>query len=159
MASDKSNVPDGNPSHQHLDDPDSVFKGAHKLQPKDFDDGQVVIEDSISSETDIDIWRFHLDEDETVTLETDTADGFTPDTILALFDHQGQLLAVDDDGSDGFDSFLQYEAEEDGNYFVAVSQFPSFPTGGGDFAHGGPEYGPTNFWTGPGDYELEITIA
>jgi hypothetical protein len=160
MASDKSNPPEGNPSHKHLDDLDSVFKGAHKLQPNDFDDGQYVVQDSISSETDIDIWRFHLNEGEMVTVDTNTfLGGFTPDTIVALFDNNGGLLAVNDDDGSTYESFLQYTAEEDGNYFLGVSQYPSFPTGGGDFAHGGPEYGPTDFWTGPGPYELLIDIA
>ena len=96
-----------------------------------------------------------------MTISTSTADGFTPDTILALFDNQGNLLSFDDDGGleGNFKSLLAFTASEPGNYFVAVSQYPNFPTGEGDFAHGGPEYGFTDPWTGPGPYDLSILIA
>lgn len=159
MPSDKANPSANNRSHRHIDDPDSVFKGAEKLQPSDLDEnGSYSEQASISDQGDIDIWRVHLLEGQTLTLSTDAPDDFTPDTILAVFDNQGNLLAVDDDGGPGFDAFLQLVAPDDGNYFVAVSQFPSFPTGGGGFQNG-PEYGPTDFWTGPGNYVFNLDIG
>jgi hypothetical protein len=143
----------------HIDDPDSVFKGAHKITPNELDDGQFTAQDSISSQSDIDIWRIHLSAGDTLTITTDTESGLEPDTIVALFDNRGRLIDFNDDNGFTFESFLQFEAARSGNYFVAVSQYPSFPTGGGDFAHGGPEYGPTDFWTGPGAYTLTLDIA
>jgi hypothetical protein len=83
-------------------------------------------------------------------IATDTGGDLTPDTIVTIFDNQGQVLALDDDSGGFFQSFLEYTATSNGNYFIAVSQWPSFPTGEGDFGHGGPEYGPTDYWTGPG---------
>ena len=158
MPSDKAIPSENTRSHRHINDPDSVFKGAHKLQPNDFEDGNYTNTDSISSQDDVDIWRLHLEEGETLRVTTDTADGFTPDTIVSLFDNNGNLIAVNDDNGMTFESLLEYEATSDGNYFIAVSQYPSFPTGEGDFAHGGPEYSPTDFWTGPGAYTISFDI-
>jgi hypothetical protein len=143
MPSDKANSSENTRSHRHIDDPDSSFKGSHKLQPSNFDQGNYTITDSIDSQNDVDIWRVHLNAGETLSVATDTPNGgYTPDTVLSLFDNKGTLLFVndDDDSGVGFGSFLEYEATSSGNYFVAVSSNPNFATGGGDFAHGGPEY-------------------
>jgi hypothetical protein len=156
MPSNEANPNENTQSHRHIDDPDSVFKGAHKLQPSDFDEGSYTVTDSISSQEDVDIWRVHLSAGETLRIATDTGSDFTPDTIVAIYDNQGNRLAVDDDSGGFYQSLLEYNATSDGNYFIAVSQFPSFPIGEGDFAHGGPEYSPTGYWTGPGAYTLSL---
>ena len=156
MPSDKANPSENTRSHRHIDDPDSVFKGAHKLQPSDFDQGNYTITNSIDSPNDVDIWRIHLNAGDTLSVATDTLDDFTPDTILSLFDDEGTLLFFDDDSGPSFESFLEYEAASSGNYFVAVSSFANFPTGGGDFAHGGPEYNEFGFSTG--SYTLSFDI-
>ena len=49
-----------------------------------------------------------------------------PDTVLGLFDAQGQLLAFNDDAAndddgDGFGSLIRYRVLEDGDYYVGVS--------------------------------------
>jgi hypothetical protein len=152
MPSDKTN------SHKYAADPDSTFKGAHKLQPNDFDDGSFVTDDSFSYQGDVDIWRVHLNAGETLQANTLNGDDAFPDTVLSVFDHRGRLLAVDDDSGRGFHSFITYTALKSGDYFIAVSQFPSFPTGEGDFAHGGPEFFPPGFLWDPGDYSVRFDI-
>jgi hypothetical protein len=164
MPSDKATPSENTRSHRHIDDPDSVFKGAHKLQPNDFEGGSFTVSDDFNTPGDIrDIWRVHLDAGETLRITTDTQNDFSPDTVVAVFDNNGSLLAFNDDNGMTLESFLEYEAQASGNYFVAVSQFPSFPlelfdpSAGGDFAHGGPEYS-DEFWIGPGAYTLSLEI-
>lgn len=157
MPSDKANPSSNNQSHRHLNDPDGVFKGAEKIQPSDLDGGSYSQQANISDQADVDMWRVHLNAGDTLRVSTDAPNDFTPDTILAIFDNQGNLLVADDDGGPGYDAFIQFVALEDGNYFIGVSQFPSFPTGGGSFQDG-PEYGSTSFWTGPGDYTFNLDI-
>jgi hypothetical protein len=84
--------------------------------------------------TDVDFYAFMANGGD-VYFDIDD-DPFTVDTILALFDSSGALLAFDDDsfGEDpgtevGFDSFLGvFTLPGPGTYYIAVSQFPNFPT-------------------------------
>jgi hypothetical protein len=158
MASEKANPNPNNQSHQHIADPNSVFKGAEKLQTSDFQNGAYSEQANISDQADIDIWRVTLQAGQTLTALADAPDNYTPDTILGIYNNKGQLLAYDDDSGDGYDALLSWTAQNDGQYFVAVSQYPSFPTGGGDFQNG-PEYGDTGYWTGPGDYTFNLWIS
>jgi hypothetical protein len=107
MPSNEANPNENTQSHRHIDDPDSVFKGAHKLQPSDFDEGSYTVTDSISSQEDVDIWRVHLSAGETLRIATDTGSDFTPDTIVAIYDNQGNRLAVDDDSGGFYQSLLE----------------------------------------------------
>jgi Bacterial pre-peptidase C-terminal domain len=162
MPSDKAVPSSSSQSHRHIDDPDRTFKGAHKLQPSDFSDGTYITDDSFNYPEDVDVWRFHLNAGDTLTIETDTEDpGFPdfPDTMVFLFDHRGQLITSNDDDPREltFESYLEYNATSSGNYFVAVAQYYS-EWAGGDFAHGGPNFVSSVFGPG-GDYTLNLTIA
>jgi hypothetical protein len=156
MPSDKSNPSPNNQSHRHLNDPDGVFKGAIEITPSDLNNGSYSQQASIFDQYDVDMWRVHLNAGDTLTVSADTIDHETPDTILAIFDKRGNLLAVDDDSGPGWDAFLQFTALESGNYFIGVSQYPSFPTGGGSFQNG-PEY--EGVGSGPGNYTFNLDIA
>lgn len=51
------------------------------------------------------------------------------DPFLKLFGPSGNELAMDDDGGDGFNSYLEFTAPETGNYYLEASAFGDQATG------------------------------
>lgn len=51
------------------------------------------------------------------------------DPYLTLYDEDGQLVTVDDDGGEGLNSSLQFVSAESGSYFLEASAFSSSDTG------------------------------
>lgn len=142
-------------SHRHTLDPDSTFKGAHKLQPSDFEDGNYTTGDTLTNVADVDIWRVHLSAGATLQVTTDSGTD-DPNTVLSLFDHRGYRVSFDDTADD-LESFLSYTAPQSSNYFVAVSELV-YPEGG-DFAHDGPEINAVPFINlPPNDYFINFEI-
>ncbi|MGH3385405.1 MAG: hypothetical protein ACRDO1_12550 [Nocardioidaceae bacterium] len=84
----------------------------------------------------------------TVDITTTTGD---LDSIVAVFDDTGELIALNDD-FDGFDSLLTHVFDADGAYTVMVAGFPSLPDDPTDSASG-PGAGTE------GPYNLEITMG
>ncbi len=83
---------------------------------------------------DVDFFRFRAKAGDILAIET--VPGLTSmDTVLGLFDAEGNLLLADDDGGVGLLSRLLVQIDVDGIYAVGVSTFPDFGfTGaGGDF--------------------------
>lgn len=72
------------------------------------------------------------------------------DSVLAIYDGNGNQLAVDDDGGTGFLSQLIFPVPADGDYFVAVSTWPDF-----DFDGVG---GNTDLTFGVGRYVLDASV-
>ena len=139
-------------------DPDSRFVFANNAKVKN---GGFSTSDSLDNPNDVDVWRVNLHRGETLTASTDTADDFNPDTILALFDHRGNLLAYNDDSGGTLESFLSYEITTTGNYFVAVSSYFNFPNeafgGEPDDFPSGPTY--PGFGGSTGDYDLNLLVS
>lgn len=87
-----------------------------------------------------------------LSLVADTS-GQTTDTILALYDPAGEVVAADDDGGTGFASLLTYAAETSGTHYLLVGGYssagplPADPTDSGSGAGGADE----------GPYDLAIT--
>jgi hypothetical protein len=52
------------------------------------------------------------------------------DPLLRLYDSSGQEVAMDDDGGDGFNSYLEYLAPSTGNYFLAAAPYGEAAKGG-----------------------------
>jgi hypothetical protein len=52
------------------------------------------------------------------------------DPLIRLFDSAGQELAMDDDGGDGLNSYLEFTAQATGVYFVEARGFSDGATGG-----------------------------
>ncbi|WP_340540537.1 PPC domain-containing protein [Nocardioides sp. GXZ039] len=83
-----------------------------------------------------------------LSLVADTS-GQSTDTILALYNAAGELVAADDDGGDGVASLLEYTAEADGTYYLLVAGYssrgplPADPNDSGSGA-GGARTGPYN---------------
>ena len=85
--------------------------------------------DSIDGEADDDTvdYEIELEEDQTVeiTLESDDFD-----TVLEIYNEDGDLVGENDDGFDsGYNSFLEFTAEEDGTYTIRVEAFGGDPDG------------------------------
>lgn len=84
---------------------------------------------------DVDFYSFTAPAGGSLLLDIDN-NPFTFDTMLSLFSSAGTLLAFDDDsfpgdpGTEiGNDSFVgTYTLPGPGTYYVAVSQFPNFPS-------------------------------
>jgi hypothetical protein len=83
---------------------------------------------------DVDYFHFRAKAGDILAIET--VPGLTSmDTVLGIFDAEGNLLAADDDSGVGLLSRLLVQIEVDGTYAVGVSTFPDleFSGAGGDF--------------------------
>ena len=104
---------------------------------------RTTVTDDFESRRDQDVYRFRLEEGEGVRLQTDIGNNGIPDTVLALYDGQGRLIAVDDDGGAGpLESEIEYVNTGDAGRFFAVvtphSRFPRDEIGEGNLD--GPNY-------------------
>ncbi|MEO0933517.1 MAG: pre-peptidase C-terminal domain-containing protein, partial [Cyanobacteria bacterium J06641_2] len=114
---------------------------------------------------DVDLYSFDLKAGDTVRLDTDATQTNLEnpselDTVLRLFDAEGNQLAdSDDDGApdETFvafrDSYIEYTAETDGTYYAGVSSFPN-----GDFGFDNNPYEPTEPASGTGRSSGEYTL-
>ncbi|MEM6402733.1 MAG: pre-peptidase C-terminal domain-containing protein, partial [Cyanobacteria bacterium P01_D01_bin.116] len=114
---------------------------------------------------DVDLYSFELAAGDTVRLDTDAAQTNLEnpselDTVLRLFDADGNQLAdSDDDGApdETFvafrDSYIEYTAETDGTYYAGVSSFPN-----GEFSFDNNPYEPTEPASGTGRSSGEYTL-
>ncbi|MEQ8232335.1 MAG: DVUA0089 family protein [Gammaproteobacteria bacterium] len=94
-----------------------------------------VLDGAIVDNDDADFYSFTVADNTRITLAVTTPEGpfFDDDPVLALYDAGGTQVAVDDDGGEGYDSLLSFNALIGGVYFAAVSGFSDFDfEGGGD---------------------------
>ena len=101
----------------------------------------------VASAGDVDVFAFTgLTPGARFFAETsDGAAGFSPDTVLGLFDDQGTLIATDDDGGDGFFSRLTGTVPNSGTLVLGVSGFADF--------------GFTGLHSATGSYELSVEVV
>ncbi len=90
------------------------------------EDGEV-IPGTVPGPDDVDSITLELLAGERIQLSAESDDF---DTIITLFDPDGNEVARDDDGGDGFNSLLDYSVEATGQHVAEVS---SFLDGTGDF--------------------------
>ncbi|MDJ0680244.1 MAG: S8 family serine peptidase [Xenococcaceae cyanobacterium MO_167.B52] len=104
---------------------------------------------------DIDLFEFHLETGERVTLDIDTGIRSGLNSVLRVFDSEGNELAVSDndpapDESFSADSYISFEANETGFYYAGVSGL------------GNSNYDPFTEGSGEGfvqgDYQLTIAV-
>ncbi|HWA01312.1 MAG TPA: PPC domain-containing protein [Caulobacterales bacterium] len=83
---------------------------------------------------DVDWLRVTLADGQIYRFQAKSAAGEGPlaDPVIRLLDAQGTELASDDDGGEGFNSYLEFTAPRAGNYFVEVRSFDSTATGAYD---------------------------
>ncbi|MEO3926394.1 PPC domain-containing protein [Micromonosporaceae bacterium B7E4] len=72
----------------------------------------------------------------TLTVDIDTPAGEL-DSVVLLYDAEGELIALNDDSPEGLDSLLVHQFAADGTYYVAVVGFPTIPADPFDSASGG----------------------
>ena len=76
---------------------------------------------------DVDYFRFGAEGGTTLLAEVRSGG---MDSVMGLYDADGNLVALDDDGGSGLLSRIVYEIPADGDYFLAVSSFPDFDFSG-----------------------------
>ncbi len=88
------------------------------------------VEGSLDFPSDTDWYRIRLTEGESYRFTLD-AGGDNPigDPLIRLHDSSGTEVAVDDDGGDGLNSYLEFTAPTTGNYYVEASSFTGDATG------------------------------
>jgi hypothetical protein len=82
---------------------------------------------------DVDYYRFRAEANTTLTAEIISAEF---DSLIGLFDEDGNLLDFDDDGGAGLLSKLVYPILEKGEYILAVTAFADFDFDGDGFSGG-----------------------
>lgn len=81
--------------------------------------------------SDNDWYRVRLEEGQSYRFTLDaTGDNPIGDPLIRLHDAAGNEVAIDDDGGDGLNSYLEFTAPSTGNYFVEASSFTGDATGG-----------------------------
>lgn len=76
---------------------------------------------------DVDLFELELDAGDRLTIETEAdVNGSFLDTVLRLFDSEGNQVAVNDDASFGLDSLINFTANASDTYYVGVSSFANF---------------------------------
>ena len=121
-------------------------------------DGQqnVVLNDAIAFNSDVDLFRLNLEAADVATFNIEAVEfGSSLDSVLRVFDSEGNELAFDDDGDAPFedaslDSYLEFTAEADGEYYVGVSSFDNF--------NYDPVNGSDSEGFSSGDYDLAISV-
>lgn len=120
-----------------------------------------VISEAITFNSDVDIYKFQLNQGNVVTLDIDAAtQDSSLDSLLRLFDSEGNEIVNNDDGFTedevaSTDSLIEFSAEIDGEYYVGVSSFPNFEY---DQINGSTNFS-NDFGATFGDYNLTISIA
>lgn len=114
---------------------------------------------SISTDIDVDMYRFTVNSGQVVDFDVDTLNNGPGGLggFLRLFNAQGQVLAFNDNAAApgeatvGFDPYIRYTFTTAGTYYIAVSNFNNIGydplTGGGDTAGGLHSIG---------DYQLRV---
>ena len=114
--------------------------------------GEIGDGDTYWAEDDVDLFEVQAAGPAMLLAETDTdVVGSELDTVLRLFDSEGNELAYDDDGyATGTDSRIEYELDTAGTYYVGVSSYANY------------DYDPwyDSGWDGEsvGEYYLTLTL-
>lgn len=94
-----------------------------------FAQDSIGVGDSIDGEADDETvdYEIELEEDQTVEITLESEDF---DTVLEIYNEDDDLVGENDDGFDsGYNSFLEFTAEEDGTYTIRVEAFGGEPDG------------------------------
>ncbi|HHP7232716.1 MAG TPA: S8 family serine peptidase, partial [Xenococcaceae cyanobacterium] len=165
--SDSNNLPEKNltpvivepPSETlTIDEPndtisEAIATGLSSENPGTFaDSGFLGDNPEVEPTNEVDFLEFQLDTGDRVTIDIDAQTFGSPlDSVLRLFDSEGNEVAVNDD-SDGLDSFIEFTATASDTYYAGVSSFANFSYD--PFVEGS---GFDGFSTG--EYDIEIFIG
>lgn len=78
---------------------------------------------SINFESDVDVFRLNPATDSVVTIDLAADAGESLDTFVEVLSSDGDVILVDDDGGDGLNSRLTFDAKSGESYFVRASSF------------------------------------
>ncbi|MEZ5959642.1 MAG: PPC domain-containing protein [Hyphomonadaceae bacterium] len=93
--------------------------------------GGQTIEGSLDFPSDTDWYRIRLTEGQSYRFTLNSSgDNPMDDPLLRVRDSSGGELAVDDDGGEGLNSYLEFTAPSTGNYYVEATSFTGQATGG-----------------------------
>jgi uncharacterized protein len=119
----------------------------------------VILSSDINPESDVDVYVLQANQGDTVTfnIKANQLDDGLRDSVLRLFDADGNQLAVNDDNqapgeSFSLDSYIAFTASTTGELFVGVSSFANFDY---DVINGGDDNG-DGFASGK--YQLAINV-
>jgi len=142
-------------------DPDNTISEAVDTRISSTGEQSTTISDAIAPASDVDLYKFQLNQGDSITLDIDAAvQDSNLDSVLRLFDSSGMEISNNDDGiGDGetssTDSLIEFTATADGEYYLGVSSFANFEYD--------PINGSTNFsndvGTSSGDYDLTVSIT
>ena len=138
-------------------DPDNTIPEAINIAGEEV----TTISNAIDSPADVDLYQFQLNQGNTVILDIDAAiSGSSLDSVLQLFDAEGNVLTNNDDGtakdeSSSLDSLIEFTATDDGTYYVGVSSFANFDY---DPINGSNNFG-NDLGSSTGNYDLTTTIV
>ncbi|PZO51999.1 MAG: hypothetical protein DCF16_10465 [Alphaproteobacteria bacterium] len=89
------------------------------------------VSDVIDPVTDKDWYRIRLEAGQSYRFTLNSSgDNPLADPYLALMNAAGEEVAMDDDGGEGFNSYLEFTAPTTGNYFLAAQSFAGGSAGG-----------------------------
>lgn len=79
---------------------------------------------------DTDWFRIELTEGQIISIALDgTGANPVADTFLRIYDGSGNLLALNDDGGEGYNSLLRFGATSAGTYYIEVDSYANVETG------------------------------
>ena len=142
-------------------DPDNTISEAVDTEVSSQARQSASFSDAIDSQEDVDLYRFQLDRGDTIALDLDAANlGSKLDSVLQIFDKDGELLASNDDGSasdedSNLDSYLEFTAETTADYYIGASSYSNFDY---DLINGSNNFS-NNFGSTTGSYSLAIDIT
>lgn len=140
-------------------EPNDIISDANDSGVSSSGTRSTILNGSISPNNDVDLYQFQANSGEGILLDVDSAEFNSGlDSILRLFDANGNELAVSDDTpapGEPFtvDSYIGFQTNTTGDYFVGVSSFANFsydPINGGSSGDSGGS---------SGDYDLEISLV
>gem|GEM_PF-2606427 len=111
----------------------------------------------IDSNSDVDFFSFQLDAGSRMTIDIDAdAAGSTLDSMLRLFDTQGNEIGFSDDNAapgegSSLDSYLDFEATESGTYYVGLSGYANW--------NYNPEVEGSGSGSSTGEYDIEFRLT
>ncbi len=93
--------------------------------------GGQTVNGTLDFPSDTDWYRIRLTEGQSYRFTLNSSgDEPVGDPLIRLRDSRGEEVAMDDDGGDGLNSYLEFTAPSTGNYFVEATSFTGDATGG-----------------------------
>lgn len=115
-------------------EPNDTFDTAQLL---DTQDKTITVTGSRLGDNSADFFRFSVTAGDSINLDVKAPDGpeYEDDPVLGLYDSTGDMINVDDDGGDGYNSRIRnVSINSSGFYTAAVSGYPDFDFDGkGDY--------------------------